>query len=55
MSYTVEFTAREDDSPDVPSKAFNHELLIEPNTAVEIPIRVVDIKQFNMNIQSRSD
>jgi hypothetical protein len=49
MSYTVEFTAREDDSPDVPSKAFNHELLIEPNTAVEIPIRVVDIEDKEWN------
>ena len=44
MGYTVEYTAREDDSPDLPSKSFEHEIVVEPDTATEIPVRVVDIE-----------
>ena len=44
MSYTVEFTAREDDSPDVPTKSIRHELLIDPDSETDIPIRIIDIE-----------
>ena len=44
MSYTVEFTAREDDSPDVPSKSLRHQILIDPDSEVEIPVRIIDLE-----------
>jgi len=41
MSYTVQYIARED-SPEVPTKQFNHELTISPDNSAVIWIRVID-------------
>lgn len=51
MSYTVEYIAKEEDSPDVPTKKFNHELTIQPDTSAVIPIRVID-QEDKMDILS---
>jgi len=42
MSYTVEYIPREEDSPAVPTKSISHELVIQPDTSVEFPVRVID-------------
>jgi hypothetical protein len=49
ISYTVEFTAREDESPDVPSKTFRHRLVIPPDSEGTIPIRLIDQGDKSVN------
>ena len=58
MSFTVEYTAREDDSPDVPTKSFQHEIVVEPDTATEIGQRVArllcGLGELQTDIECRS-